>query len=88
MRLIYLEAGSGAEEPIPPKVVSEVRNAVQAPLIVGGGIRSGEAAAKAVRAGADIIVTGTIVEQSNRVEAKIREIVKAVRASGRHRLIA
>jgi len=83
MRLVYLEAGSGAEEPIPPNVISEVRKAVDIPLIVGGGIKNGKVAARAVKAGADIIVTGTIVEESSRVEAKIKEIVKAIRASRR-----
>ena len=82
-RLIYLEAGSGAEQPIPPEVVSKVRAAVEVPLIVGGGIRSGRQAEAAIKAGADIIVTGTIVEQAEGSERKIGELVEAVKAARR-----
>ncbi|KYH38353.1 MAG: geranylgeranyl pyrophosphate synthase [Candidatus Hecatellales archaeon B24] len=86
MRLIYLEAGSGAERAIPPEVVGAVKKALKVPLIVGGGIRNGETAGSLVKAGADIIVTGTVVEEAGGSEEKIREIVKAVRqAAGRRR---
>ncbi len=63
MRFVYLEAGSGAKAPLPPSTIKAVRKAVEIPLIVGGGIRSPEAAVKVLEAGADIIVTGTIAEQ-------------------------
>ena len=78
MRLVYLEAGSGAPEPAPPAMVRAVRDAIQIPLIVGGGIRTPAAASALVRAGADILVTGTIVEQTKDA-ARLREIVAAVK---------
>lgn len=78
MRLVYLEAGSGAEEPVPKEMISAVKANIDVPLIVGGGIRGGESAERAVEAGADIIVTGTIVEETGDVEGKIREITSAM----------
>lgn len=79
MRLVYLEAGSGAEKPVPTGMVKAVRKATSVTLIVGGGIRSPKEAAERVKAGADVIVTGTLVEQSENRRAKIGEIVKAIK---------
>jgi len=62
MDLVYLEAGSGADEPVPPEMITAVKKALSIPLIVGGGIRTPEAAEAARLAGADAIVTGTFVE--------------------------
>lgn len=80
MRFVYLEAGSGAEEPVPKEMVAATKRAIgKAHLIVGGGIRSGEAARRLVSAGADIIVTGTGVEMSEDVAAFVREIRSAIK---------
>ncbi len=62
MRFIYLEAGSGAATPVAPSLIRAVKTAVNIPIIVGGGIRSVDAAHDAIEAGADVIVTGTLVE--------------------------
>lgn len=80
MRFVYLEAGSGAPEPIPPKMVGAVAKYVSIPVIVGGGIRSPEAAKAAKMAGASAIVTGTLVEEESQIEKRIREIVDAISA--------
>lgn len=61
-KLVYLEAGSGADRPVPPEMIKAVKAAVKVPVIVGGGIRTPEAAKAARDAGADAIVTGTFVE--------------------------
>jgi putative glycerol-1-phosphate prenyltransferase len=61
-KLIYLEAGSGAEFPVSEEIIAEVKKAVNIPLIVGGGIRSFEQQEQAYRAGADMIVMGTHFE--------------------------
>ncbi len=82
MRFVYLEAGSGADRPVPAEMVRAVREATDVTLIVGGGIRTAEAAAERVRAGADIIVTGTLVERAKDRKEKIREIVKAIKSCG------
>jgi len=77
MKLIYLEAGSGADEPVAPGTVSAVRKEVSIPIIVGGGIRDGKKAKALVDAGADILVTGTVVEESN-FETRLKEILSAI----------
>ncbi len=81
MRFVYLEAGSGAEQPVPVEMVKAVRKAIDATLIVGGGIGTPKAAAERVRAGADIIVTGTLVEHAKERKAKIGELIKAIKSS-------
>lgn len=83
MRLVYLEAGSGAERPVPVAMVRAVREATDVILVVGGGIRTPEAAAERVGAGADIIVTGTVVEQFDDRHARIKEIVRAIKKANR-----
>ncbi len=62
MKLVYLEAGSGAEHPVPMSMISEVKNELSIPLIVGGGIRTKEQLTAAFGAGADLIVIGTALE--------------------------
>ena len=79
MRLVYLEAGSGAPEPVPAAMIRAVRDAIDIPLVVGGGIRSAEAAGAVARAGADVVVTGTVVEREKDGEA-LRRIIEAVKA--------
>lgn len=76
MRIVYLEAGSGADLPIPPDMISKVKKSINIPLIVGGGIRSIKEAQLAAGSGADIIVTGTIVEDVSL--EKLKSIVSAI----------
>ncbi|MEM3640717.1 MAG: geranylgeranylglyceryl/heptaprenylglyceryl phosphate synthase [Candidatus Bathyarchaeia archaeon] len=80
MRFIYLEAGSGARKPVTPEMIRIVKNYVDVPLIIGGGIRSREQALAAASAGADIIVTGNIVEYAE-IKNKISEIIEGIRSS-------
>lgn len=81
MKLLYLEAGSGANEHIPEKMIAAVKKMTNLTVIVGGGIRDGETAARVANAGADIIVTGTVVEDSSDVKDKIEELVEGIRSS-------
>ena len=62
MKCIYLEAGSGAKEPVPNEMICGVRSWISIPLIVGGGISSPEVAREKVESGADFIVTGNVFE--------------------------
>ena len=62
-QVVYLEAGSGALEPVRSEVIRAVRAAISCPLIVGGGIRSTEAMQRAYDAGADIVVVGNWLEE-------------------------
>lgn len=63
MKLMYLDAGSGARHPVSPEIISAVTNVTDVPLIVGGGIRNPEAARQAAEAGANIIVVGNAIEK-------------------------
>ena len=62
MKLIYLEAGSGATHPIESEIISKVKQALTIPLIIGGGIRSKSELQSAYNAGADLVVIGTAFE--------------------------
>jgi len=62
MRLLYMEAGSGAERSVPEETISALSTEVELPLIVGGGIKSPQEAARKVEAGASFVVTGTVTE--------------------------
>lgn len=76
MECVYLEAGSGAEKPVPDAMIRAVKQALSVPVIVGGGIRDAGTARSKVDAGADVIVTGTVVERSPEV---VRDIISAVK---------
>ncbi|MGA2767619.1 MAG: geranylgeranylglyceryl/heptaprenylglyceryl phosphate synthase [Candidatus Bathyarchaeia archaeon] len=78
MRFIYLEAGSGAKNPVPPDMIRAVRHYVEVPMIVGGGIRSREQALAAASAGAGIIVTGNIIEESG-MRRRVSEIIEGIK---------
>lgn len=64
-QLIYLEAGSGADHPVSPKVIHCIKRELQIPLMVGGGIRSVSQLQKAYDAGADLVVIGTAFENDS-----------------------
>ena len=81
MRFVYLEAGSGAQHPVPPQMVAKVRHLIDITMVVGGGIRTGTDAAKIVEAGADALVTGTVIEKTVSVTEKISEITKGIRTA-------
>jgi len=80
MRLVYLEAGSGAPEPVPSGMIEATKELLGVPLIVGGGIRTPEQAGTVARSGADIVVTGTIVEESSGSLSLLADIIKAVKS--------
>ncbi len=62
-RMVYLEAGSGAINPVSKEAIQAVRQAISLPIIVGGGIRTVEQAKDAYLAGADMIVVGNALEK-------------------------
>ncbi len=81
MRFVYLEAGSGVNTPVPPVMVEMVSETVGVPLVVGGGIRTGEQAKAVAKAGCDIVVTSTVLEESEEssVGSKIEGIIKGIK---------
>jgi len=78
MRFVYLEAGSGAKQPVPNGMVKMVKDILNIPLIVGGGIKTAKQAQELVEAGADIIVTGTVTETPS-AKRKLKELVEHVK---------
>jgi len=76
LKLIYLDAGSGAESPLPFELIQEVKNNLKIPLIVGGGLKSKEQIKTVCEAGADIIVLGTSAEQNIHQISGFSEIIK------------
>jgi putative glycerol-1-phosphate prenyltransferase len=62
LKLIFMDAGSGATKPVPAEMIASVRGAVSIPIIVGGGIKSAEKVRENLTAGADLIVIGNALE--------------------------
>lgn len=62
MKLIYMDAGSGAINPVPLTMIAKVKESISLPLIIGGGITTPELASAAFKAGADVIVVGNGIE--------------------------
>jgi phosphoglycerol geranylgeranyltransferase len=62
LKLIYLEAGSGAKFPVPIEMIKAIRKEINIPLIVGGGLRTPKMVKDAWDAGADMVVVGTAIE--------------------------
>ncbi|MEM9887278.1 MAG: geranylgeranylglyceryl/heptaprenylglyceryl phosphate synthase [Bacteroidota bacterium] len=75
LKLIFMDAGSGAHTPVSSSMIEAVSSAIQIPLIVGGGIRTPEKAFENVQAGADVIVVGNAIEKD---PVLIKEIAAAV----------
>lgn len=76
MNFFYLEAGSGAPKPVSDEMIKSVKKHIDIPLIVGGGIRDAKTAREKIEAGADILVTGTALEEEEDLEEKLEEIIK------------
>ena len=72
MKCVYLEAGSGAIAPINSEIIRAVKNELQIPLIVGGGIRTSEQLDNAYASGADLAVIGTVFEEDEAFFEKIK----------------
>jgi len=73
LRAIYMDAGSGAEKEISPRMITTVRKAVNVPLIVGGGINTSRKAITALEAGADMIVIGNALEKDVNLLTEVSE---------------
>ncbi|MBS1638845.1 MAG: geranylgeranylglyceryl/heptaprenylglyceryl phosphate synthase [Bacteroidetes bacterium] len=75
MKLIYMDAGSGAKKPITERMIEKVAQNIEIPLIIGGGITNAEKAYLNCKAGADVIVVGNAIEKDPML---IKEISTAV----------
>jgi putative glycerol-1-phosphate prenyltransferase len=77
MQIAFMDAGSGAVSHVPEEMVRAVAGYVDIPVMVGGGIRKPEAAAMLVEAGAQLIVTGDVVERTGDL-GLVSEIARAI----------
>ena len=75
LKLIYMDADSGAKFPIHPKMIASVRRAIDIPLIVGGGINSVEKALSSLKAGADMLVLGNGIEENPNLLIEVSEAI-------------
>ena len=75
LKLIFMDGGSGAKKPISEEMIKIVKKSINIPLIIGGGISSGEKAIANCKAGADIIVVGNAIEENKNL---INEIAEAI----------
>jgi phosphoglycerol geranylgeranyltransferase len=80
MKLVFLEAGSGADRHVPVEMVEAVSEYVSIPVVVGGGIRTPDDANRIARAGASFIVTGDVIERNGNTEM-LREFTAAVHSA-------
>ncbi len=78
LRLIFMDAGSGAKTPVPSEMIRFVKDSIGVPLLVGGGIRTAKAAKESLRAGADIIVVGNRFEEKPELIVEFTEMIKKV----------
>ncbi len=75
LKLIYLEAGSGAENPVPLEMIKKVKQNIDIPLIVGGGLKTEAQVVNACQNGADIIVVGNALEANPNSILNLAKIV-------------
>ena len=80
MRLIYMDAGSGAKRPITESMIERVSAHIDVPLVIGGGILTAEKAYRNCKAGADIIVVGNAIEKEPSLISEMAAAVHSVRA--------
>lgn len=78
LKLLYMDAGSGATHPISEEMIDAVSSATKIPLIVGGGIRTPEKALANAKAGADVIVVGNAIEKDPNLVLEIADAIHSV----------
>lgn len=79
MDFFYLEAGSGAPDPVSDEMIAAVKQNISIPLCVGGGIRSVNTVKQKVMAGADIIITGTALEEEEDIKGTLGAMVHSLK---------
>lgn len=77
MKLIYMDAGSGAKQAITTSMIKRVSSQITIPLIVGGGIKTPEKAIENCRAGADLIVVGNAIEKNSKLLSEMSAAIKS-----------
>jgi len=78
MKLIYMDGGSGAEQPITSDMIKQVSNCIDIPLIIGGGICNAKKAIENCEAGADLIVVGNAIEKDPSLILDISQAIQSI----------
>ena len=78
MKLIYMDGGSGAEQPITSDMIKQVSNCIDIPLIIGGGICNAKKAIENFEAGADLIVVGNAIEKDPSLILDISQAIQSI----------
>jgi len=81
LKMIFMDAGSGAQNPVSTSMIDAVSSAINIPLIVGGGIRTPEKALANVQAGADVVVVGDAIEKDPKLVSEMAAAVHSMNAS-------
>lgn len=81
LKLMYMDAGSGAKTPISDSMITSVSSAVECPLIIGGGLRTPEICGTKAKAGADVIVVGDAIEKDPQL---VMDMAAAVHEASKH----
>jgi len=84
MKFVFLEAGSGADNPVPDEIIRQVRDFVSLPIIVGGGVKDPEAAHSKAKSGASFVVIGNFLEEDDSI---IEEFAEAIHIGKKARSI-
>jgi putative glycerol-1-phosphate prenyltransferase len=78
MKMIYLDGGSGARDTVSTAMVEAVKKNISVPLVVGGGIKSPQAAIEICKAGADLIVVGNAIEDNHKTISGISDAIHSL----------
>ncbi len=78
LKMMYMDAGSGAKSPISSSMIEAVSSTIKIPLIVGGGIRTPEKAMETAKAGADVIVVGNAIEKNPDLIIEMSEAIHGI----------
>lgn len=81
MKLIYMDAGSGAKRPITEGMIRSVAQHVSAPIVVGGGITDPEKAYRNCKAGADVVVVGNAIEKDPSLIKEMAAAIHSIRVT-------
>lgn len=79
MDFFYLEAGSGSPTTVSNEMITAVKKNIDIPLIVGGGIRDAKTAREKTKAGADVVVTGTKLEEEKNLKEALINIIESIK---------
>lgn len=81
-KLVILESGGGAPEPVPREMILQTKASIDVPLIIAGGVRTPEFAFDCISSGADIIHVGSAIEKTKsdaEIKLKLEKMVDAVK---------